>query len=278
MFDLNAGLGEQKSIQANIGTSLNELNYNNNTQTLTEEIVGSLDPNDLLVSPNGIGSSHLIDPDTRLNYKVRFQNIGNYPASFVIVLDTLPEYLDLTSLELGVASHDFQFRILEGNILEWYFKNINLVDSLTNEAESHGFAQFSIKAKDGIKSGSQVLNRASIQFDYNPYIQTNTCLSTINFRDRTPDGFSLKIFPNPAINRIECYLVNDEIYAKGELLDRGSLRLDILSSIGNLMQTYYYESNKKVNYLDVSSLSPGLYFIRYEDSQGLVKAERFIKH
>ncbi|MFT5982665.1 MAG: hypothetical protein ACI9RM_001097 [Ulvibacter sp.] len=275
--DLNAGLGEERTIQANIGTSLEELDDNNNAQALVEEIVGSLDPNDLLVSPSGIGSSHIIDPDTRLSYKVRFQNIGNYPASFVIVLDTLSEYLDLTSIELGVSSHDYQFRILEGNILEWYFKDINLVDSLHNEPESHGFAQFSIKAKEGIKKGSRILNQASIQFDYNPYLQTNVCLSTINFNERLPDGLSLKIFPNPGIDRIECYLVNDKVYATGELLDRGSFRLDIFSSVGILMQTYYYESNKKVNYLDISTLSSGLYFIRYEDSQGLIKAERFIK-
>ncbi|MGK0316996.1 MAG: putative repeat protein (TIGR01451 family) [Saprospiraceae bacterium] len=276
--DLNAALGDQKSIIVNIGTSLDEVDYNNNSETLIEMIVGSLDPNDILVSPHGIGSSHLIEPDTRLKYKIRFQNVGNYPASFVKVIDTIPEDLDLKSIELGIVSHDHTFRLLEGNILEWYFKDINLVDSLHNEAESHGFIEYSIMAKEGTANGSKIINKASIQFDYNPLLLTNVCLSTINFDEDLPDEFALTVFPNPGADLIECYLINKDIFKKGQIMDRGTFRMDIINQAGNLVQTNTFESYTEIIYLDVSSLRIGLYFIRYEDSLGLVKSAKFIKH
>jgi uncharacterized repeat protein (TIGR01451 family) len=275
--DLNAELGEEKSITANIETSLDEVDYTNNSEGLLEIIVGSLDPNDILVSPHGIGSSHLIEPDTRLNYKIRFQNVGNYPASFVKVIDTLPENLDLTSLELGIVSHDYVLSIYEGNILEWFFRDINLLDSLHNEPESHGFIEFSIKPKKGIKNRSVIVNKASIQFDYNPYLVTNECLNTINLIDNLPEEFFLNIFPNPGIDIIECYLVNDKIYKDGEVQDRGKIKIEIINYLGILMKTYQIEESVKINQLDISNLSPGSYYIRYEDESGNVEIDRFIK-
>lgn len=275
--DLNAGLGDEKSITANIGTSLLEIDYTNNTQELAEIIVGSLDPNDILVSPHGIGSSHLIEPDTRLKYKIRFQNVGNYPASFVKVLDTLPEELDLATLELGVVSHNYSLNIFDGNILEWYFRDINLIDSVANEPESHGFIEFSIKPKEGIRNRSAILNKAFIQFDYNPYLETNECLNTINLIADLPEEHFLNIFPNPAKDIIECYLVNDEIYKTGEVEERGIINIEIISYLGKLMQTYQIESGSEINELDISQLGPGGYYVRYEDKSGIVKIGRFVK-
>ncbi|MFT6780554.1 MAG: putative repeat protein (TIGR01451 family), partial [Saprospiraceae bacterium] len=266
--DLNANLGDQKSITVNIGTSLDEVDYNNNSEALIEMIVGSLDPNDILVSPHGVGSSHLIKPDTRLRYKIRFQNVGNYPASFVKVIDTLPEFLDLISLELGIVSHAHIFRILEGNILEWYFRDINLLDSLHNESESHGFIEYSIMAKEGAANGSEIINKASIQFDYNPYLETNECLNTINLVENLPDDFFLNIFPNPGIDLIECYLVNDDVYETGEIKERGVIHIDVISDSGKRVQIYNFEADSKINHLDISTLGAGGYFIRYKDALG----------
>ena len=275
--DLNATLGDEKNIIATIETSLDEVDYSNNSKTMLEMIVGSLDPNDMLVSPHGIGSSHLIEPDTRLKYKIRFQNIGNYPASFVKVIDTIPEHLDLSSLELGIASHDYVFSILEGNILKWYFKDIDLLDSIHNEPESHGFIEYSIKAKEGTANGSKIMNKASIQFDYNPYLETNICLNTINLIPEIPEQFFLSIFPNPCVDYIECYLVNDKIYETGETVERGLIQISIINGSGRKVQSQCFESDSKINTIDVSTLSSGLYYITYTDAMGFVKTDRFIK-
>jgi hypothetical protein len=275
--DLNAELGAQKIINASISTPLQEIKYDNNAQELTEIIVGSLDPNDMLASPGGIGSSHLIDQNTRLQYKVRFQNVGNYPASFVTILDTLSEHLDLSTLRLGAASHDYEFKILDNNILKWYFKDIDLVDSLHDEPNSHGFIKFTIKPKPGLSDGTRIINKAAIQFDYNPYLLTNTIISTLNSVENLPDEFTLHVFPNPGVNEVECYLVNKDIYKAGEQQDRGTLRLDIYHHTGTHMKSYSFNSHDEINYLDISSFTSGLYYIRYQDDLGLVKIAKLIK-
>ena len=274
---LDAELGDEKTIVVNITTSLSELRYDNNEMAVTDIIVGSLDPNDILVTPHGIGSSHLIEPDTRLFYKIRFQNVGNYPASFVRVLDTLPKELDLRTLELGIVSHSNEFSILKGNVLEWFFEDINLLDSVNNEPESHGFIEYSIKPKVGTKNGSKILNKASIQFDYNPYLITNECLSTIHLSENLPEELFLSVYPNPSINYVECYLVNDEIYEVGEIMDRGNVEIRITSESGKRIRTQHFEADSKINQIDVSELSPGLYYISYIDNFGAFKTGRFIK-
>ena len=52
-------------------------------------------------------------------------------------------------------------------------------DSTTNEIESHGFAQFSIRQKDGNDDGEEIRNKAAIYFDYNEQIITNETFHTI---------------------------------------------------------------------------------------------------
>jgi len=80
-----------------------------------------------------------------LIYTIRFQNVGNATVSKVVVEDRLPAGLDVTSLEMGIASHSYELEVQDGNKLVWTFENINMPDSLANEAESHGYITFKIK-------------------------------------------------------------------------------------------------------------------------------------
>lgn len=61
-------------------------------------IIGSFDPNDILVTPEGYGDKHYIEPETELEYKIRFQNVGNDTAFNIYVFDTLPNELDVESI------------------------------------------------------------------------------------------------------------------------------------------------------------------------------------
>jgi hypothetical protein len=59
------------------------------------------------------------------------------------------------------------------------FDNIALPDSTTNEAGSHGFVQYSVRAKAGLPNGAQIPNTASIYFDFNLPVVTNATHSTL---------------------------------------------------------------------------------------------------
>ncbi|MEZ4888204.1 MAG: T9SS type A sorting domain-containing protein [Chitinophagales bacterium] len=144
-----------------------------------QEIIGSFDPNDIQVYPSGISEQHFIEANTKLTYKVRFQNTGNDTAFRVMIVDTLPRELEGESLNLGSSSHDYTFDIKFGNLLVWTFDNILLPDSTTNELESHGFVQFSISPKADLDLGTKIENKADIYFDFNAPVATNRVFNTV---------------------------------------------------------------------------------------------------
>ncbi|MFN0150486.1 MAG: FG-GAP-like repeat-containing protein [bacterium] len=150
-----------------------DVNPGDNADDEQNIVGGSLDPNDKLVSPEGA-----IAPDQRLTYRVRFQNVGTLDAINIAIRDTLDPNLDLASLALTGASHAMEYDIA-GREIVWYFPEIHLPDSTTDEAGSHGSVEFEISPVAGVTPGTTIENRAGIYFDFNPVVMTNTVLNTI---------------------------------------------------------------------------------------------------
>lgn len=169
----------------------------NNSYSFPFTVVGSYDPNDLRVTPEGI----ITEEDEVLTYSIRFQNTGTYPAELVIIKDILDKNLDITTITDVNASHAFKLRILENKIAEFAFENINLPDSVRDEAGSHGFVSFKIRKKTSLTLGTEIKNTAYIYFDYNDPIITNTTVNTMGIvtgtisKQTTHAGI---VYPNPA--------------------------------------------------------------------------------
>ncbi len=141
----------------------------------------SYDPNDKQVLPTGTTVEHYTPTKAMLDYTLRFQNTGNDVAYTVIVVDTLSENLDISTLQIGSSSHAYTFSINGSGqpVLKWTFSNINLPDSTTNKTGSNGFIRFSIKPKDGMAAKTRIENTAYIYFDYNDPIRTNTTVNVM---------------------------------------------------------------------------------------------------
>ena len=140
----------------------------------------SLDPNNKLVGPFGCGSSHFIEPQDTLTYRINFQNIGDAPALLVIIRDTLDNDLDISTLTLLGSKHPFTFQILNGNIAEWTFDPIFLPDSSVSHKDSKGFVKFSILPLQSSIPGTIITNKAGIIFDQNVPVITNEVFNTIS--------------------------------------------------------------------------------------------------
>lgn len=164
----------------------------NNVDSLAQEVLASYDPNDKSVSPPGQGPSGDINPGTELTYRIRFQNTGNFYATHVTLKDTLDADFDWTTLEVLGASHPMTWYLNNGELV-FRFENIYLPDSTTNEPGSHGWAQYRITPKSSAPLGTELTNSASIYFDFNPPILTNTTLNTL----------SLTIAVDPAYSQVE---------------------------------------------------------------------------
>ena len=168
-----------------------------------QENRGSYDPNDKLGYPKGVTSNGYIKPNTEIEYRIRFQNTGNLAADKVVIIDTLPTVLNPSTIRLGTSSHPYTFNLDGGGILTFTFNDINLPDSSSNEAQSHGFVKFKIAQFSDLAPGTLIINDASIYFDNNPPILTQIYQHEVNidFLSSTPSinwpTIRVLVAPNP---------------------------------------------------------------------------------
>jgi uncharacterized repeat protein (TIGR01451 family) len=179
-----------------ISPTIDDCNPANNHLHYNEPVTGSLDPNSKEVLIVG----DIQDENSTIIYTINFQNTGTDTTNFVILTDTLSEYLDPTTVVNLASSHPYELFDVSGTgILKWIFNPILLVDSATNEQESKGFVKFSIKRDTGLAYGTVITNTASIFFDYNSPVITNTVethLIWFSVSD-VSENISVSSFPNP---------------------------------------------------------------------------------
>jgi len=147
----------------------------------SEEILCAYDPNDKLISPKRQENENYTQFGDTLIYTVRFQNTGNDTAFNVVIRDTLDSSLEVSTFNIINSSHRriLDADIQEGRFVTFNFENILLPDSTINFNGSQGYVTYSIQANDGLKENTEVTNTASIFFDFNPPIVTNTTLNTM---------------------------------------------------------------------------------------------------
>jgi uncharacterized repeat protein (TIGR01451 family) len=177
-------LGTQLSSSGQVSCSEPESHLSDNVDSETEIVRGSFDPNAKAVwPPDSIASPQV------LRYHIDFQNVGTGPASKVEIQDLLDTNLDLATLVPKAMSHEGVFSVT-GRQLLWTFDGINLPDATTDEPGSHGWVEFTVAPMPGSASGTVVQNNATIFFDYNAPITTNTVVTILDSRpvfSRIPD-------------------------------------------------------------------------------------------
>lgn len=182
----------------------------NNSYTWNAPVFVAYDPNDKLVQPSTASASAMVD-GKELEYTIRFQNTGNYPASRVVITDTLSDDLVPSSMRYVSSSHPCSWWLVNG-VLTFRFDPIHLPDSSADQAGSQGFVKFKIATQPALSVGQQINNVANIFFDINPPILTLPAVFEVvndatGMEDRTAEG--VHIGPNPASDRISIWLNAD---------------------------------------------------------------------
>ena len=250
------------TITGTVGTL--EYDFTDNTSNLNKTVVGSFDPNDKKVTPEGLGATGDVLHNTHFDYRIRFQNTGTASAIHVFVMDTIDSDLDLNTLVIHRASHPYDL-VINGNILTWRFFNINLPDSNANEPASHGFIEYSILPKPGLTDGTTIENEAAIYFDFNQPVITNTTLNTMQSSLASIENIDandqLLVFPNPATQDLT-------ILPRFEI--SGMVDVSVLDILGKHIQTVYHGEFVKSSSFkaDVSKLSKGMYLLRIQHKGG----------
>lgn len=246
-----------------VNIPVGEMTPANNEDDLDLVVVGSYDPNDKKASPVGT-----VEPGQQLDYTIRFQNTGTYPATNVILRDTLDGDLDLATLKVLGASHAHTWH-LDGNILVFEFMGIMLPDSNTNEPASHGFASYSVNAKSSITPGTEVTNSASIYFDFNAPIVTNTTVNTYTVTaivdaDAT---LGLEVFPNP---------FNESATLRFDNPTGEEFTLTVMDLNGKVVRQVGGNHGTEIT-LQRGNLSAGLYLFRLEGANSIASGKLIVE-
>lgn len=244
-------IGDSLTFMTNISL-INDANIADNDFTLNQILVGAFDPNDkTCLEGNYVANTNIGD---YLHYLVRFQNTGTFYAEKVVVIDSIDAtQFDISSLQMLETSHLVQIQVID-NVVEFYFDQIMLPDSFTNEPASHGYILFKIKTKSNLPFFSIVKNKAEIYFDYNEAVITNT--ETVAFYANCL-GFTA----NSNTQMVTCYGACDgEIY---------------VNVTGGAYPYSYQWSNGTVG-ANINGLCAGIYQQSISDAGGCSLMETFV--
>lgn len=240
----------------------------NNSFTLSTPVVGSYDPNNKTESHGGQIQFDEFTNDDYLYYTINFQNIGNASAIDVRIEDILDSQLDESSVQMIESSHNYYMDRVE-NSLTWHFDNIQLLPAFVNEDLSKGFVLFKVKPKPGYAVGDIIPNTASIYFDTNPAIITNTFNTEFIDTLGNPRFDSNNVFlaPNPANETIQIQLQNtSETIASVTITD----------VLGKNIRTLKATTGNQMN-VDIADVSQGVYFVEIITQNGLKQTKKLIK-
>lgn len=252
---------------ATVGT---DCSVDDNNYTDYQRIFGSIDPNDILAFPVGDTENHYISNTQEITYRIRFQNVGNYPAEFVTIIDTLPTSLDIAKIHRISSSHNMEMSI-NGHIITFFFDNIQLPDSTSDEPGSHGYVQFSIPQVEGNAVGTTITNRAAIIFDYNEAIITNTVFHNVLIYGNANNGKSLLVFPNPTEG--ESYILSPKT---GHGVAEEIISYKVVDNSGATV--YSTLCNGVAPIINIAHLPNGLYTIQAYTANSMYSGKVVLQH
>ncbi len=239
----------------------------NNSNSSSQIIIGSYDPNDKMESRGTQILHSSFTSEDYLIYTIRFENTGTASAVNVRVEDMLDAKLDENSIRMLDASHEYTLERM-GTSLTWYFDNIQLPISVANTTTGKGYITFKIKPKPGYSIGDIIPNTANIYFDFNPAIVTNT-FTTEFVAALAVDTFNesnITMYPNPAKNQVTISLDNtNEIISNLNVIDMLGKQVIRLNKVNEVTKS-----------IDLSALNSGIYFIEIETQNKLVVKRKLI--
>lgn len=227
-------------------------------------ITCSYDPNNKFSFPEGDSSIHhytQLLPINEFTYLINFQNTGNDTAYNVIILDSIDTDLDLQSFSLIAASHNVNVNIDPNTrCIRFVHNNIMLVDSNMNEPLSHGFVMYSLQTIPGLTDSTQIENTASILFDANPPVITNTAINTLvinppNSLNEELELDNFQVWPTMLSGQYTSIKFTNDT--------RKSYIIDFIDAKGSTLSTTQTSSAE----INVPHVEPGIYFLRFINLQ-----------
>ncbi|HSD14459.1 MAG TPA: T9SS type A sorting domain-containing protein [Flavobacterium sp.] len=240
----------------------------NNNYTLSQQIVGSYDPNDITESHGNEITHSTFSANDYLYYTIQFENTGTASAINVRVNNVLSPELDETSIKMVHSSHGYVMDRV-GSTLNWEFENIMLPATSQNPNTSKGYIVYKIKPNPGYAIGDIIPNTASIYFDFNPAITTNTFntefVSQLSVSEFENDNFIF--YPNPVKDIITVSVKNNQ---------KEISNITIYDISGKIVLNKTFSALSVSETIDLSQVSKGMYFMEVTTQSNLKTIKKLI--
>ncbi|HCQ12630.1 T9SS type A sorting domain-containing protein [Flavobacterium sp.] len=260
-------LGDLLTISSHISNISGEFNLENNNSVLTQAVIGSYDPNEVYESHGPEIPINNFTSNDYLNYTITFENTGTANAEFIRIENMLHNKLNPSTIEMIGSSHNYDLK-RENNKLTWFFYDIDLPPTSQNPILSHGFVSYRIKPNPGFAIGDIIPNTASIFFDYNPPIITNTFntefVAPLNNLDFNSDNFLL--YPNPATDLVQI----------SSNINFGNIEsIVIFDVLGKVVKKVDAVNSNQTN-INVSELSSGVYMVEVATDNKVKQVKKLV--
>ena len=258
-------IGNELTFKCDINSANSDCDITNNSITQKYLVYGAIDPNDILVSPKGYGEEGYIMANQELTYTIRFENIGNFPAQKVIVVDELPKELDSNSFKLVASSHENHTVEIVGQKITFILNDVYLPSTSEDATKSQGYFTFIVKPVTALPAETKIENKATIQFDTYLPLVTNTVLNTIQSKEKEEDLVSVTLYPNP---------VNDVAFLglqhqKGEEFTTKKItKAEIITLQGLTVMTAHFDALDEIR-MNLPTDFKGIYLVRITDTDGV---------
>ncbi|RME99422.1 MAG: hypothetical protein D6772_07735 [Bacteroidetes bacterium] len=196
----------------------------------------------LIGHPKGYLDS-IIVPSTDIEYTVLFANTQEVDTlNRLVIRDTLPAELDLSSLVTGPASHPYFFELYSSGVLKITFDSLQLLpDGSGTGADSRGFVKFTLSQKPDLPQGTVIENTAAVYFDYVAPTRTNAVRHVIGCENFLIEGcitvdvdeplpgseLSIGVYPNPFHTQATFSINGCESCGNFELIIRDALGREV---------------------------------------------------
>lgn len=231
-------------------------NPNDNSSILNQTVVNSYDPNNKICLEGITVSTNYIN--NYVHYIINFENNGTANAQNIVVRDVIDiSKFDISTLTPIASSDNVKTRVINSNVVEFIFENINLP---FDNANNDGYIAFKIKTKPNLVVGNTFSNSANIYFDYNFPIITNSYTTSIQN--------TLGIQENDVINEIDVYPnpVKDFLNFKTEY---NIFKIEIFDITGRKFSSNSVHENK----IDLSDLKTGHYILKLYTENGIINTK-----
>ncbi len=227
----------------------------------------SFDPIDFIGYPKGYRdtcdtNADLITSQTDLKYHIRFQNVSADSSHRVVIRDTIPSHLDITSIRPGASSHPYTFEAYGDGFVKFTFSDLGQVNSMNNEMLSHGFVKYRISQKPNNPVGTIIENSAIVFQDYN--VPTDTefsrhqvggdsltdflCLMTTSIENPNFPNVNLNVYPNPFTDFAKVEVTGEQFQ---------NMEFHVFDASGRKVRVENFENNELEFYRN--QLPQGLY-------------------